>query len=84
MGTIEMNDAPKMLSVLPSGRQAVIHSLQGGREFCSRVANLGFTAGAPLKVVQNYGHGPMLVSLRGTLVALGRREAAQVWVRADE
>jgi ferrous iron transport protein A len=79
-----MNDAPKMLSALPSGRQAVIHSLRGGREFCSRVVNLGFTAGAPLTVVQNYGHGPMLVSLRGTLVALGRREATQVWVRADE
>ena len=78
------DNEPKSLSALPSGKQAIIHSLQGGREFGSRVANLGFTAGALLTVVQNYGHGPMLVSLRGTLVALGRREASQVWVCADE
>jgi Fe2+ transport system protein FeoA len=59
----------------------MVHSLVGGHEFCSRVANLGFTPGAPLKVLQNRGHGPVLVSLRGTLVALGRAEAAKVVVR---
>jgi Fe2+ transport system protein FeoA len=70
------------LSMLPAGRHAIVDSLQGGHGFRSRVANLGFTAGAAITVVQNYGHGPMLVALRGTLVALGRAEAAQVLVRA--
>lgn len=79
-----MQDNLHALSTLPAGKQALIHSLHGGRAFCSRVANLGFTAGAPLTVVQNYGHGPMLVSLRGSLVALGRAEANQVQVCADE
>ncbi len=76
--------ALQALSALPAGRQVVVDSLEGGHEFRSRLANLGFTAGARLKIVQNYGHGPMLVSLRGTLVALGRAEAAQVLVTADE
>jgi Fe2+ transport system protein FeoA len=31
-----------------------------------------------VKVLQNHGHGPVLVSVRGTLVALGRAEAAKV------
>jgi Fe2+ transport system protein FeoA len=75
---------PEPLSRLAAGRQAVIHSLEGGHEFRSRVANLGFTAGAPISVRQNYGHGPILVSLRGTLVALGRAEAAKVLVRSGE
>lgn len=72
------------LSALPAGRQAVVDSLAGGHEFRSRLANLGFTAGAQLKIVQNYGHGPMLVSLRGVLIALGRPEAARVMVAAEE
>ncbi len=72
------------LSALPAGGEALIRLLQGGRNFRSRVANLGFTAGAAVKVMQNYGHGPMLVSVRGTLVALGRHEAGQVLVSSDE
>jgi ferrous iron transport protein A len=73
---------PIPLSHTPVGRAACVYALRGGRDFRSRIANLGFTTGAPLTVVQNYGHGPMIVSLRGTLVALGRVEAGQVWVSA--
>jgi ferrous iron transport protein A len=72
------------LSTLPTGTQGSMHSLHGGHDFRSRLANLGFTAGAPITVVQNYGRGPMLVSLRGALVALGRTEAARVLVSAGE
>jgi ferrous iron transport protein A len=72
------------LSTLPAGAQGVLHSLHGGHDFCSRLANLGFTVGALITVVQNYGRGPMLVSLRGALVALGRTEAARVFVATGE
>ena len=72
------------LSTLPTGTQGILHSLHGGHDFCSRLANLGFTAGAPITVVQNYGRGPMLVSLRGALVALGRAEAARVLISTGE
>ncbi len=72
------------LSALPAGKQGFVHSLHGGHDFCSRLANLGFTAGAFITVVQNYGSGPMLVSLRGAKVALGRTEAAKVLVSAGE
>jgi Fe2+ transport system protein FeoA len=40
--------------------------------------------GAPVIVMQNYGHGPLLVSVRGVLVALGRNEAARVLVSAGD
>ena len=73
---------PQPLSALPAGQRAIVYSLQGGHEFCSRVANLGFTMGAEVVIRQNYGHGPVLVALRGTLVALGRREASHVLVLA--
>jgi Fe2+ transport system protein FeoA len=79
----ENGNTPRALSTLPAGAHGVIHSLLGGHSFGSRIANLGFTLGAPVCVKQNYGHGPMIVSLRGTLVALGRAEAAKVLVRAE-
>ncbi len=69
------------LSTLPAGRQGIVYGLHGGHEFCSRVANLGFTPGASVKVLRNHGHGPVLISVRGTLVALGRAEATKVVVR---
>ncbi len=46
----------------------------------SRLASLGFTPGANLHVVQNYGRGPIIVTLRDTRVALGRGEAQKILV----
>jgi ferrous iron transport protein A len=72
------------LSEMASGKQGFVRSLHGGHNLCSRLANLGFTTGALITVVQNRGRGPMLVSVRGAFVALGRTEAAQVLVSAGE
>jgi Fe2+ transport system protein FeoA len=83
MADFEISDTPQALSALPAGARGVIHSLLGGHGFGSRVANLGFTVGAPVSVRQNYGRGPMIVALRGTLVALGRAEAAKVLVQME-
>jgi Fe2+ transport system protein FeoA len=83
MTNSEIDDTPTALSSLPTGARGVIHSLLGGHSFGSRIANLGFTVGAPVSVRQNYGHGPMIVALRGTLVALGRAEAAKILVQME-
>ena len=58
----------------------VVRGLDGGSHFLSRMASLGFTPGVQVKMVQNYGHGAVIVSLRGTRVALGRGEAFKVGV----
>jgi ferrous iron transport protein A len=68
------------LKDLRAGETAVVRELDGGTHFRSRMASLGFTPGALLKMVQNYGHGAVIVSLRGTRVALGRGEARKVGV----
>lgn len=54
--------------------------MRGGHQFLSRLASLGFTPGASLRVVQNFGHGPIIVNLRDTRVALGRGEASKILV----
>ena len=74
-----MNNASS-LSELKAGKTAVIHSLQGGHTFRSRLAALGFTPGAEVKMVQNMGHGPMIVTLRDTRIALGRGEGSKVLI----
>ncbi len=54
--------------------------MKGGHQFLSRLASLGFTPGARLTVVQNFGRGPIIVNLRDTRVALGRGEADKILV----
>jgi ferrous iron transport protein A len=54
--------------------------MRGGNHFLSRLAALGFTPGVQLKVIQNFGRGPIIVNLRDTRVALGRGEADKILV----
>ena len=68
------------LSAVRSGEVVRVRRLLGGHTFLSRLASLGFTPGAQLRVIQNYGHGPIIVALRDTRVALGRGEARKILV----
>jgi len=74
------NEKMKALSDLPLGAHGVVHLLRGGEEFTRRMVALGFTPGVEIMVVQNYGRGPLLVTVRDTRVALGRGEALKVLV----
>jgi len=73
-------DSMQMLIDLEAGARGVVRQLRGGKEFANRIATLGFTIGAEISVIQNYGRGPVIVAVRDTRVALGRGEAAKVLV----
>jgi ferrous iron transport protein A len=68
------------LAELAANESATIQSFQAGRAVTTRLASLGFTPGAAVDMTQNYGRGPLIVTVRGTRVALGRVEAAQILV----
>ncbi len=68
------------LSALACGEVGVVRELAGGLSFMSRLATLGFTPGAKVTMVQNFGRGPLIVNIRDTRIALGRGEAAKVTV----
>lgn len=70
------------LSNVPAASRAVVREIRGGRGFSSRAVALGFTPGAELTVIQNYGRGPILVEIRQSRVALGRWEAFRILVEA--
>ena len=68
------------LSTLKPDSQGAIHSLKAGQVLTSRLATLGFTPGAQIVMVQNYGWGPVIVQIRDTRIALGRGEARKIRV----
>jgi len=73
-------DTLTALGDLPAGARGIVRYLRGGREFISRLSVLGLTSGAEIALAQNYGHGPIIVIVRDTRIALGRGEAAKVYV----
>ncbi len=66
------------LEDLKAGQKGVVAGLHGGHGVVSRLATLGFTPGVQVEMVRNHGHGPVIVAVRGSQVALGRGEAAHV------
>jgi len=69
------------LSDLMAGEKGVVVQLRGGPRFVGRMAVLGFTPGATVEVVRNHGHGPIIVTLLDTHIALGRGQARRVRLR---
>jgi Fe2+ transport system protein FeoA len=69
------------LSALRAGDRGVVVQLLGGRGLLSRMACLGFTPGAQVTVIQNYGRGPLIAQVRDARIALGRGEASKIRVR---
>ena len=69
------------LAEVAAGEAVIITDFQGGRMVNNRLASLGFTPGVSVDMAQNFGHGPLIVKVRGTRVALGRGEAAKIIVK---
>jgi ferrous iron transport protein A len=75
--------AKQSLSNLKTGEHAALIEIHAGKGALGRMSSLGFTPGVVVEMVQNYGHGPLIVLLRGTRVALGRHEADKLLVKRD-
>jgi len=72
--------AANTLLDLKPGERATFLGVHAGRGFWGRLIAMGFTPGVEVEMLQNHRHGPLLVSVRGTFVALGRGEAARVMI----
>lgn len=67
------------LADCPRNQDACLRCLQVDRCVIHRLLELGLTPGTQVRVVQDAG-GPMLLSVRGSRVALGRDLAERMWV----
>lgn len=72
------------LAELHTGEQATVIEMKGGKCMTSRLASLGLTPGAKVNMTQNFMHGPLMVTVRGTRVALGRGEAMHILIQTGE
>jgi ferrous iron transport protein A len=55
--------------------------MDGGQRLLCRMTSLGFTPGAEVMIVQNYGRGPLIARVRDARIALGRGEAKKIYVQ---
>lgn len=78
-----MPTTPTKLSLaeLKTGEHAVLIEVHTEKGATGRITTLGFTPGVELEMTQNYGRGPLLVTVRGTRVAMGRQEARSLLVQ---
>jgi DtxR family Mn-dependent transcriptional regulator len=68
------------ISALRAGESGVVRSYSGGRGMLGRCLSMGFTPGSVVRMIENYGRGPILVSVCDTEVALGREIAGRIVV----
>jgi len=68
------------LTMITEGKRAILRSIEGGRALRGRLAALGLLPGTELEVIQNSGHGPFVVAVRGSRIVIGRGMAARMAV----
>ncbi len=68
------------MSMLRTGEVGVLKSYTGGRGMLGRCLSMGFTPGTTVKMVENFGSGPVLAKVHDTVVAIGRGMAAKIMV----
>ena len=71
------------LAELKPGQHAALTKINCGKGVTCRLTSLGFTPGVDIEMIQNYRHGPLVVMVRGTRVALGRQEAQKITIRRN-
>jgi len=65
---------------LSEGTQMVITKIEGGRHVRKKLMDLGIIPGIPVTVIRKIRRNPLILSVLGRQVVLGRGIAAQVYV----
>lgn len=71
------------LSQAVEGRHYTVKGLRGDTRFISRITSVGLTIGVSVKVIRNGKHMPILIYTRDTMLAVDKKEAAQIEVEVQ-
>lgn len=74
-----MNSMP--LTAFSKGEKGHIENINGGKKLCKRLYEMGFNKGTEIRVVKN-DVGPLIVSIYGSKVAIGRGMAEKIIISA--
>ena len=67
------------LSSIPIGERVRLQKIDTGRRIAHRLTELGLTPGVEFSIIQDSG-GPLLISVRGSRIAIGRGMANKIQV----
>jgi len=81
---IEVIPEDMRLTRVPCGTAVSVNRIRGGREAVRKLADMGFTTGAQVAVIDNPPDGPLLVSIGGSNLSMGRGMAEKVMVKDIE
>lgn len=73
----------KSLSDLKPENTAVIVLIQGGREACHRLAELGLLPCEKLKMLHNNGCGPVTICVKGSKLSIGHGLARKIFIKEE-
>jgi len=62
------------------GEDVRLTAIHGGRRMRKRLADLGLNIGMTVRVLQRNGHGPLLLAVKDSRLALGRGMAHKIKV----
>ncbi|RJS69291.1 ferrous iron transport protein A [Candidatus Bathyarchaeota archaeon] len=71
------------LAMLSENEEAIVVEIRGGRGLVRRLSEMGFTYGAKVRILHSSSPGPVLVSIRGSRIALGRGAAMKILVNLE-
>ncbi|HUU26759.1 MAG TPA: FeoA family protein [archaeon] len=77
------SDEVKPLSLIKPGENVRLVSITGGDFLQSRLVSMGLFQGTPIDVVKNKGNGPVIVSVKGSRLVLGRGMAHKIMVASS-
>jgi ferrous iron transport protein A len=68
------------LVMVKPGETVRVVSITGGQGFSRKLSDMGLLSGASIKMVNNGGHGQVIIELGGAEVALGQGVARKIMV----
>ena len=68
------------LTIVQAGRRVRFVAVDAGHGLQGRLAAMGLVPGVEIEVLRNSLHGPFLVAVKGSRIALGRGMAQKIQV----
>ena len=72
------------LSMASTGEEVKIATVTAGWGLQRRLADMGLTPGAPVRVINSHGRGPVVLEVRGSRLALGHGIAHKIMVTSPD
>jgi Fe2+ transport system protein FeoA len=68
------------LAMVAPGEEVRLIAVRGGQRMRKRLADLGLNPGLTVRVVQRNAHGPLILAVMDSRIALGRGMAHKIMV----